>query len=221
MWNKPYHAESGLSGSSHGRVGTGQAVPDTKTLKVEQQADTILDRIKKPFMPTTWKWFRTSGEAKTYTYQPRVSETTKLSLDVPRQFWPYIVDSSGKSYQSSGSKLNIPMSSDDYLEMGARKKVIMQDSETKSSVSTTFPVLKFTVEGKPYELDWEKFARERKIAEGAWDEDWGYSNKGKPTLGAASMYDKTLNLNWDNQLPWWWIILAGIGLLAILKFVRG
>jgi len=130
------------------------------------------------------------------------------------------VDSAGKSFQTSGAKLNIPMSSDDYLEMGARQKVIMEDSETKSSVPTTFPVLKFTVEGKPYELDWEKFARERKIAEGAWDEDWGYSNKGKPTLGQASMFDKTLKLNWDNKLPWWWIILAGFGLLAIIKFVR-
>ena len=216
MWDKPYHSESGLS-ANHGRI-SGQPIPEQ--VKVVKEADSFLDRIKKPFMPTTWKWFRTSGEAKTFTYQPRVSESTQLSLDVPRQFWPFIVDSSGKTFQTSGSKLNIKMSSDDYLKMGSRKTVTMEDAESKSLVATTFPVLEFTQDGKLYQLDWDKFAAERKLASGAWDEDWGYSNKGKPTLGQASMYDKTLNLNWDNQLPWWWIILAGIGLLAILKFVR-
>ena len=86
-----------------------------------------------------------------------------------------------------------------------------------SIIQTTFPQFEFTQDGTLYELDWNAFSQERKIAHGAWDEDWGYSKQGQPTLGTASMYDKQVSLTWDSKLPWWWILLAAAGLLLLVK----
>lgn len=217
-WNKPYHSESGNT-TIHGSI-VGQSFTPTHIKKETKKGESFLSRLKKPFMPTTWKWFRTSGPAKVYEYQPRLGETTKLNLNLPRQFWPFLVDSQGIPFQTTGSTIAITMDDSDYLEMGSRQTVAMQDADTEETKSVTFPTLRFTQEGKLYQLDWNKFARERKVAYGAYDEDWGYSRAGQPTHGEASMYDRTLDLIWNNKFQWWWILLGILGFFGLVKWMQ-
>tara|TARA_R110002020_G_scaffold30532_2_gene96190 strand:- start:683 stop:1354 length:672 start_codon:yes stop_codon:yes gene_type:complete len=218
-WNKPYHSESGKT-QSHGPI-IGQSF-NTKASTVEtKKSESFLSRLKKPFMPTTWRWFRTSGSPKVYEYQPRLGETTKLNLNLPRQFWPVLVDSTGTPFQTTGNTIAIEMDDSDYLEMGSRQTVPMEDADNPEQIkSVTFPTLRFTQEGKLYQLDWNKFARERKVAYGAYDEDWGYARAGQPTYGDASMYDKSLDLIWNNKFQWWWILLGLLGFFGLVKWIQ-
>ncbi len=212
-WHKPYHSESG-STRNHGK-----SFASDVTRPVEKKAEpeqTLIGRFKKPFMPSTWKWMRTSGDAKVFTYRPRAGETATLELDIPAQFRKYIVSSTGETFNGK-----IEMDDDSYLSMGERVTVPMKDSESNQPIMTTFPSLDFrTADGNEWKLDWQKFSQERKVAVGAWDEDWGYSKEGQPTLGRASMYDKTLNLKWNSKLNWWWILLAVVGLFGLAKLMR-
>ena len=170
-------------------------------------------------MPTTWKWMRTSGPAKVFNYQPRMGETTTLELNIPAQFWKFLRTSDGKSFQ--GKKIH--MDDDSYLTMGKRETLLMTDAEG-GETATTFPTLEFRTSAEKgaevYKLDWQAFAQERKLARGAWDEDWGYSKQGQPTMGGASMYDKELKLIWNSKLSWLWLLVAAIGLLGLVKLFR-
>jgi hypothetical protein len=217
-WNKPYHSESGNTHIHGSIVGQSFKSPNPKETK---ESESFLSRLKKPFMPTTWKWFRTSGSPKVFEYQPRLGETTKLNLNLPRQFWPVLVDSQGMPFQTAGNTIAIEMDDSDYLEMGSRQTVPMEDADNPEQIkSVTFPTLRFTQEGKLYQLDWNKFARERKVAYGAYDEDWGYSRAGQPTHGEASMYDSTLELGWNNKFQWWWILLGILGFFGLVKWMQ-
>lgn len=218
-WNKPYHSESGIT-QTHGPI-VGQSFTPTSIKTETKESESFLSRLKKPFMPTTWKWFRTSGPPKVYEYQPRLGETTKLNLNLPRQFWPFLVDSQQMPFQTAGNTIAIEMDDSDYLEMGSRQTVPMEDADNPEQIkSVTFPTLRFTQEGKLYQLDWNKFARERKVAYGAYDEDWGYSRAGQPTYGDASMYDRTLDLSWNNKFQWWWILLGILGFFGLVKWMQ-
>ena len=213
-WNKPYHDVSGFN-SEHGRMFGSKSVESAPVKQVKQSEGSLVSRLKKPFMPKTWKWMRTSGEAKVFTYQPRMAETTSLSLNIPKQFKPYIRNAAGETFVGT----TIKMDDASFLELGRRVVVSMEDAETKAKLSATFPSLEFKVSqeegGETYRLDWEAFARDRKVAKGAWDEDWGYSKSGNPTLGQVSMYDKTLKLNWNSQLHWIWWLVGALGLLGL------
>jgi len=140
-------------------------------------------------------------------------------LKLPSQFLPYLVNESGESFKGV-----IEMDDQSYLEMGRRVTVPMKDAESSVTVPTTFPSLEFKLSqargGQTFKMDWQGFAQQRKLAAGAWDEDWGYSKEGSPTLGAASMYDKELKLSWDSKFSWWWVLLAVVGLFGLLKFTR-
>lgn len=218
-WTKlPYHDVSGKS-AEHGRsFGSNFASDLTETKKAERKSVSI-SRLKKPFMPSSWKWMRTSGEAKVFNYQPRIGETSSLKLNIPSQFLPYLVDESGESFKGV-----IEMDDQSYLEMGRRVTVPMKDSESSATVGTTFPSLEFKLSeargGQTFKMDWQGFAQQRKLAAGAWDEDWGYSKQGQPTLGLASMYDKDLKLSWDTKFSWLWLLLGALGLFGIFKLIR-
>jgi hypothetical protein len=216
-WHKPYHSESSSS-RSHGKSFGSEITRDF--VKPEVKEASVFSRIKKPFMPSTWKWMRTSGPAKVFTYQPRLGETTTLELDVPNQFWSFVRSvRDGKKFV--GKKIH--MDDNSYLEMGNRVTVNMEDAEG-GSTATTFPSLEFRTSdekgGEVFQLDWQAFAQERKLARGAWDEDWGYPKSGSPTLGGASMYDKDLKLSWNSTLSWIWLLVAAIGLLGLVKLFR-
>ena len=123
------------------------------------------------------------GPAKVFTYQPRLGETTTLELDVPKQFWSFVRSvRDGKKFV--GKKIH--MDDNSYLEMGNRVTVNMEDAEG-GSTATTFPSLEFRTSdekgGEVYQLDWQAFAQERKLARGAWDEDWGLSKVWKSYSG--------------------------------------
>lgn len=216
--NLPYHDVSGKS-AEHGRTfGSNFASELTETKKAERKSLSI-SRLKKPFMPSSWKWMRTSGEAKVFNYQPRIGETSSLKLNIPSQFLPYLVDESGESFRGV-----IEMDDQSYLELGRRVTVQMKDSESSATVATTFPSLEFKLSqargGQTFKMDWQGFAQQRKLAAGAWDEDWGYSKQGQPTLGAASMYDKDLKLSWDTKFSWLWLLLGAVGLFGLFKLIR-
>jgi len=206
-WNKPYHSESDKS-RTHGKSFGSEVTRDLPKKEVKEAS--VLSRFKKPFMPTTWKWMRTSGPAKVFNYQPRMGETTTLELNIVRD---------GKKFV--GKKIH--MDDNSYLEMGNRVTVNMEDAEG-GSTATTFPSLEFRTSdekgGEVFQLDWQAFAQERKLARGAWDEDWGYSKQGQPTMGGASMYDKELKLTWNSKLSWLWLLVAAIGLLGLVKLFR-
>jgi len=207
-WNKPYHSESDKS-RTHGKSFGSEVTRDLPKKEVKEAS--VLSRFKKPFMPTTWKWMRTSGPAKVFNYQPRMGETTTLELNIPSQFWSFVRSvRDGKKFV--GKKIH--MDDNSYLEMGAEG----------GSTATTFPSLEFRTSdekgGEVFQLDWQAFAQERKLARGAWDEDWGYSKQGQPTMGGASMYDKELKLTWNSKLSWLWLLVAAIGLLGLVKLFR-
>ena len=46
----------------------------------------ITNPFKKPFLPKTWKWFRTSGEEKIYDYRVKEGETVKVDFKIPKYF---------------------------------------------------------------------------------------------------------------------------------------
>ncbi len=215
--NYPYHDVSGKS-SEHGRI-FGSNFSSELTEKKSERKSVSLSRLKKPFMPSSWKWMRTSGQAKVFNYQPRIGETSSLKLNIPSQFLPYLVDESGESFRGV-----IEMDDQSYLELGRRVAVQMKDSESSRTVTTTFPSLEFKLSqkrgGQTFKMDWQSFAQQRKLASGAWDEDWGYSKQGQPTLGLASMYDKDLKLSWDTKFNWWWLLVGIVGLFGLLKFAR-
>lgn len=217
-WNKPYHSETGSS-DNHGYIFGQSFTPLPPTNVENKKSEGLLSRIKKPFMPTSWKWMRTSGDEKVFTYRPRLGETTKVKVGIPKQFKKWIRGPDGETFQPD----TIELSDNDYLTLGKRQTVNMVDAddERKQYVQTTFPQFEFTQDGTLYELDWNAFSQERKIAHGAWDEDWGYSKQGQPTLGIASMYDKKVSLSWDSKLPWWWLLLAAAGLLLLVKLFSG
>jgi len=213
-WHTPYHSETGKT-TNHGKSFASNITRSLEE-KAAEPKQSFIDRFKKPFMPSTWKWMRTSGDAKVFTYRPRAGETSTLELDIPSQFRKYIISNTGETFNGK-----IEMDDDSYLSMGERVPVVMDDAETEQGVITTFPSLDFrTADGNEWKLDWQKFSQERKLAVGAWDEDWGYSKEGQPTLGKASMYDKTLNLKWNAKLSWWWILVAVLGLLGLAKMMR-
>ena len=101
------------SSRSHGKSFGSEVTRDF--VKPEVKEASVFSRIKKPFMPSTWKWMRTSGPAKVFTYQPRLGETTTLELDVPNQFWSFVRSvRDGKKFV--GKKIH--MDDNSYLEMG-------------------------------------------------------------------------------------------------------
>ena len=151
----------------------------------------ITNPFKKPFLPNTWKWFRTSGEEKIYDYRVKEGETVKLDLKIPKQFTFALVSSARTPYPSQNGNISLKLEGDtrDYIKLGKRETVLMRDSESQLFVPTTFPSLQFREDGVDYKLDWQEFAEKRVIARGAFDEGWGYSINGNPVFGAASMYD--------------------------------
>ena len=180
----------------------------------------ITNPFKKPFLPNTWKWFRTSGEEKIYDYRVKEGETVKLDLKIPKQFTFALVSSARTPYPSQNGNISLKLEGDtrDYIKLGKRETVLMRDSESQLFVPTTFPSLQFREDGVDYKLDWQEFAEKRVIARGAFDERWGYSINGNPVFGAASMYDTTLKLNWDRKLNWWWLLIGAILGLGVYKY---
>ena len=87
--------------------------------------------FRKPFMPTTWKWFRTQGTPKVYTFRARRGEITNLELNVPKQYRKFIVSTNGEVYPSNNGNLKIKMEGDtgDYITLGGRETVTMLDAE--------------------------------------------------------------------------------------------
>ena len=65
-WHKPYHSESSSSGHM---VSFGSEVT-RDFVKPEVKEASVFSRIKKPFMPSTWKWMRTSMSAKVLPTSP-------------------------------------------------------------------------------------------------------------------------------------------------------
>jgi len=121
-WNKPYHSESDKS-RTHGKSFGSEVTRDLPKKEVKEAS--VLSRFKKPFMPTTWKWMRTSGPAKVFNYQPRMGETTTLELNIPSQFWSFVRSvRDGKKFV--GKKIH--MDDNSYLEMGNRVTVNMRRS---------------------------------------------------------------------------------------------
>jgi hypothetical protein len=183
----------------------------------------ITNPFKKPFMPTSWKWFRTSGQAKVYNFVAKRGEINTLEMKIPSQFAPYLRNAQGEVFPGNGSlKIKMEGDTNDYLTMGGRQTVTMYNGEDFSKTSptrVTFPTLKFKTDGVEYSIDWNSFAQDRRLANGAFDEDWGYSYSGSPVLGQASMYDKTVTLKWDRKFKWWWLLIfAGLG-YGIHKFL--
>ena len=181
--------------------------------KKAETFEAFVNPFKKPFMPSSWKWFRTSGKPKVFTYVAKRGESTTLKYTIPSQFRDFVIGPNGTVFQ--GNTITMEGDTGDYFTTGNRITILMKDSESLRNVNVTFPHFEFRTNGVDYKLDWNKFAQERKVAPGAWDEDWGYSSEGSPTLGAASMYDSEIKLDWNRKLNWWWILL-GVGALALL-----
>lgn len=179
--------------------------------------------FKKRFMPTSWKWFRTSGSPKVYRYDAPRGVITKLDFKIPPQFAPYVVDAQGNPYQEgSNFSLNLEGDSGDYFVIGNRQSVIMRDTGWRRTqrVRTTFPSLAFRENGKNYFIDWNKFSQERNLAKGAYNEDWGYAREGKPTIGSASAYDSEIELTWNRTIKWWWLLIGGGLVYGIYKYFK-
>jgi hypothetical protein len=102
----------------------------------EVKEASITDIIKKPFMPSSWKWFRTEGEAKVYTFNAMRGVITTLEVNVPKAYRKYIVSSNGKQYPSSNGNLKIKMEGDtgDYIVIGGRESVTMMDAEPQGAL---------------------------------------------------------------------------------------
>lgn len=97
--------------------------------------------FRKPFMPTTWKWFRTQGTPNIYTFRARRGEITNLELNVPKQYRKFIVSTNGEVYPSNNGNLKIKMEGDtgDYITLGGRETVTMLDAEPEGTlVEVTF-----------------------------------------------------------------------------------
>jgi hypothetical protein len=217
-WNHPFNSGEGrVFGANDMRW---SSVKDYEAEETTKKSEGILSRIKKPFMPSTWKWMRTSGNERVFNYRPRLGEISTVRLDIPSQFTPYLVNSQKVPFRGRV----VEMDEDSYLTLGKRITVSMEDSERGKFVSTTFPSLEFKTSqesgGEIYQLDWQLFAKRRVVAKGAWDEDWGYPSQGKPTLGPASMYDQDLKMTWNSKLNWTWVLLAVLGLLGLSKLLR-
>ena len=60
-WHKPYHSESSSS-RSHGKSFGSEVTRDF--VKPEVKEASVFSRIKKPFMPSTWKWMRIQDQRK-------------------------------------------------------------------------------------------------------------------------------------------------------------
>jgi len=195
-----------------GSEGTVKQQP-TKTFR------SVANPLWKPFMPSTWKWMRTSGTPNIFNYQNNTGETTTVSFKLPNWMRNYLRDSNGAVFPTDATgTTTVKMVAGDTFSLGGRKTVTMPDAEG-GSAATTFPTLSFTQNGIPYELDWNAFSNERKIAEGGNGQDWGYPSEGQPTLGKASMYDSTIALSWNRILsPWWWLLLIGAALFGWKKY---
>jgi len=216
-WNHPFASGEGrVFGANDMRW---QSIEEYSAEESTKKSEGVLSRLKKPFMPSTWKWMRTSGNERIFNYRPRLGETTTVTLDIPSQFSQFLVNSQKVPFKGRVVK----MDEDSYLTLGKRITVSMKDSESDGFVSTTFPTLEFKTSqesgGELYYLDWQLFASRRVLAKGAWDEDWGYPSQGKPTLGPASMYDRDLKMTWNSKLNWTWILLAVLGLLGLSKLL--
>jgi len=181
--------------------------------KESESFEAIVNPFKKAFMPTTWKWFRTSGKSKVFTYIAKRGESTKLKYTIPSQFRKFVIGIDGTPFE--GNTITMEGDTKDYFTTGKRVSVSMKDADTDLNRTVTFPEFSFRSNGADYKLDWNYFARSRKVALGAYDEDWGYPQEGKPTYGVASMYDSDIRLGWDKSIKWWWILL-GIGALALV-----
>ena len=179
----------------------------------------ISNPFKRPILPNTWKWFRTSGEEKIYSYRVKEGETIKLNFKIPKFFASSLISSARIPYSSQNGNISLTLNGDsgDYIKLGKRETVLLRDSETQLFVPTTFPSLEFREDGINYKLDWQDFAERRVIARGAFDENWGYAIKGNPVFGAASMYDTTLKLNWERKLNWWWLLIGAILGLGVYR----
>ena len=182
--------------------------------------EAIVNPFKKPFMPTSWKWFRTSGQPKIYTYVAKRGESTTLTYTIPTQFRKYIISKDGASFE--GNTITMEGDTGDYFTTGNRISVNLFDADSTSPYSNipirrtvTFPQFEFRTDGVDYKLDWNYFAQTRNVALGAWDEDWGYPREGKPTYGVASMYDSDIKLSWNRKIKWWWLLI-GVGAIALL-----
>jgi len=179
--------------------------------------------FKKPFMPTSWKWFRTSGASKVYRFNAPRGVITKLDFKIPSQFASYVVDSQGNSHQEgSNFSLNLEGDTGDYFTIGNRQSVFMNDvgGRFPKRVQVTFPTLAFREQGVNYSLDWNRFAQQRRLANGAFDEDWGYAREGKPTIGSASAYDSEIKLAWNRTIKWWWLLIGGGFAYGIYKYFK-
>lgn len=182
----------------------------------------ITNPFKKPFLPKTWKWFRTSGEEKIYDYRVKEGETVKVDFKIPKYFTSSLLSSARVPYSSINGNISLKLEGNtgDFIKLGKRETVLLRDSESKLFVPTTFPSLQFREDGVDYKLDWQDFAEKRVIAPGAFDERWGYSINGNPVFGAASMYDTILKLNWERKLNWWWLLIGAILGLGVYRYAQ-
>ena len=182
--------------------------------------DAVVNIFKKPFMPTSWKWFRTSGSVKVYTYVARKGESTTLSFKIPSQFKKYIRASDGAVFE--GNSITMEGDTGDYFTTGKRVTVSMFDADSQGKLRrpVTFPQMAFRTNGVDYHIDWNHFANMRKVALGASDEDWGYAKKGQPTYGIASMYDSEIGLTWNREIKWWMLLLGAGALVGLWKILK-
>ena len=180
----------------------------------------ITNPFKKPFLPKTWKWFRTSGEEKIYDYRVKEGETVKVDFKIPKYFASSLLSSARVPYSAPNGNISLKLEGDtgDFIRLGKRETVLLRDAESQIFVPTTFPSLQFREDGIDYKLDWQHFAEKRPIAKGAFDEGWGYSINGNPVFGTASMYDTTLKLNWERKLNWWWLLVGAILGLGVYRY---
>jgi len=187
----------------------------------------------KPYLPSTWKWFRTSGSAKVYELNPPKGVTHEVSFSLPSWMRKYVVDESGGTYPGFGNiSPTLDGSSGDYIKLGNRTTVFMTthgwgynpDGAEPTTYTpywavesgslphappfnVTFPTLEFQTEGETYHLDWQKFASDKTIQSGSDGQGWGFPSAGKPTYGEASMHDTTLAMTWGTRYAWWWLLL--------------
>ena len=180
----------------------------------------VANPLWKPYMPTSWKWMRTSGKAKVFEYENNTGETTTISFTLPAWMRAYLQDGDGNRFPTGVlGDTKIMLEAGDVFTIGNRKTVSMSDAESDNTVSTTFPELEFTQDGKKYSLNWNSFSQDREIAEGSTGQGWGFPTTGHPTLGAASFYDSILELKWNRTLsPFWWLLLVGAAITGWLWY---
>lgn len=108
-----------------------------KMEKKEVKEAPFINPFRKQFMPTEWAWFRTQGRPKVYTFTARRGEITNLELNVPKQYREFIVSTNGEVYPSgNGQNITIKMEgdTDDYITLGNRETVTLQDSEPNGAL---------------------------------------------------------------------------------------